>query len=53
MDVIKPELHPDAVQDFYDQLCYLEEKHCSDQTLQKFVQTIREGRDKIGHNPLT
>jgi len=53
MGVIKPELHPEAVQDFYDQLRYLEEKDCSDQTLIKFVQTIREGRDKIGRNPLT
>ena len=53
IEVIKPELHPEAVQDFYDQLCYLEEKHCNDQTLMKFVRTIREGREKIGQNPLT
>jgi len=51
--VIKPELHPEAVQDFYDQLRYLEERHCSDQTLINFVQTIRQGREKIGRNPLT
>ena len=53
MEFVKPELHPEAVQDFYDQLCYLEEKQCSLLTLQKFVKAIREGRDKIGRNPFT
>jgi len=48
-----PELHPEAVRDFYEQLRYLEEKQCSLLTLQKFVHAIREGRDKIGRNPMT
>lgn len=51
--MIKPELHPEAAQDYYEQLCYLEEKRCSGQTLIKFVQTIREGQEKIGRHPLT
>jgi len=53
VEIVKSELHPEAVRDFYNQLRYLEEKQCSLLTIQKFVHAIREGRDKIERNPIT